>query len=69
MRMFDVALVNHGVAQGGLYAAMPQKHLYLLDGHALVYGARRQGAPELVRVNPLAQRIAPQLSQSETQRR
>lgn len=48
MRVFNVALVHHGVAHCGVDFLMPQEHLHLLYGHASVDCACCDRAAELV---------------------
>lgn len=64
MRVFHVALVDHGVAQGGFYAAVAQKHLDLFDGHTFVDGTCCHCASELMGMDALAQRKPPEFAQA-----
>jgi len=58
-------LADHGILKSGIDLLVPQKLLYLLDGHSLVDGPRRQSPPELVRMNPSNMKPLPQTPQAD----
>lgn len=51
MREFDVGLVHHSIAHGGVYLDMPQELLHLFYGHPFVDGHGGQRATELMRMD------------------
>ena len=60
MRQLYVVLVDHCVAQRGVYPYMTQQSLHLLDRHPFVDGHRREGSSELVRMHTLHMGRPPQ---------
>ena len=51
MGFFYIVLIDHRVLERGVDALVTEELLYLFDRHSLINGHRRQGSPELVRMD------------------
>ena len=65
MRLFYIRLIHHGVLQRCVYALVPQKLLYLLDGHPLIDCHCCERPSKFVRMDPTQVQLLSELMQPD----